>query len=137
MYDMEKEKQEAIEAGRRALQSLMNAQRELASARNWGIFDMFGGGLISSLAKRSKMENAQSYMEQAKYDLRNFSRELRDVDMACNLNIETNDFLSFADWFFDGFAVDFMVQSRINRAAGQVDEAIRRVKSIVDQLERY
>ena len=42
-------------------------------------------------------------MEQAKYDLRNFSRELNDVNMVCNLNIDTGDFLSFADYFFDGF----------------------------------
>ena len=32
-----------------------------------------------------------------------FSRELNDVNMACYLDIETGDFLSFADWFFDGF----------------------------------
>ena len=31
-------------------------------------------------------------MEQAKYDLRNFSRELNDVNMVCNLNIDTEIF---------------------------------------------
>lgn len=38
-------------------------------------------------------------MEQAKYDLRNFSRELNDVNIACDLNINIGDFLSFADYF--------------------------------------
>ena len=56
------------------------------------------------------MDQAKRNMEQAKYDLRNFSRELNDVNMVCNLNIDTGDFLSFADYFFDGFVVDWVVQ---------------------------
>ncbi len=70
------------------------------------------------------------------YDLRSFSRELNDVNMACNLNINTGDFLSFADYFFDGFVVDWVVQDRINNAKRQVEEAIRRTESIVSQLQR-
>ena len=76
-------------------------------------------------------------MEQARYDLRNFSRELNDVNMACHLDIETGDFLSFAEWFFDGFVVDWMVKDRINQASRQVAEAIRRVERILRQLQSY
>ena len=82
------------------------------------------------------MDQAKRNMEQAKYDLRSFSRELNDVNMACNLNINTGDFLSFADYFFDGFVVDWVVQDRINNAKRQVEEAIRRTESIVSQLQR-
>ena len=109
-YDIEKEKREAIEAGQRALSSLRTAKENLNSAKNWGLVDMFGGGFFSTMLKHSKMDQARQNMEQAKYDLRNFSRELNDVNMACNLNINTGDFLSFADYFFDGFVVDWMVQ---------------------------
>ena len=56
--------------------------------------------------------------------------------MACNLNINTGDFLSFADYFFDGFIVDWMVQDRINRAKDQVEDAIRRTEYIVNQLQQ-
>ena len=55
--------------------------------------------------------------------------------MACNLNINTGDFLSFADYFFDGFVVDWMVQDRINNARHQVEEAIRRTEYIINQLQ--
>ena len=34
-YDIEKEKREAIEAGRRALNSLRTAKENLNSAKNW------------------------------------------------------------------------------------------------------
>ena len=96
---------------------------------------MFAGGLISSLAKHSKMNQARQHMEQAKWDLRNFSEELKDVNMISHLDIETDDFLSFADWFFDGFFVDWMVQDRINTARDQVEEAIQRLKVILRELE--
>ena len=89
------------------------------------------------MAKHSKMDRAKQNMEQARYDLRNFSRELNDVNMACHLDIETGDFLSFADWFFDGFVVDWLVQDRINQASRQVAEAIRRVERILRQLQSY
>lgn len=93
-YDIEKEKREAIEAGQRALSSLRTAKENLNSAKNWGLVDMFGGGFFSTMLKHSKMDQARQNMEQAKYDLRNFSRELNDVNAACNLNINTGDFLS-------------------------------------------
>ena len=132
----EKERREAIEAGQRALNSLRAAQKELESARNWGMVDLFGGGFISSMLKQGKMNTAQNHMEQARYDLQNFSKELRDVERGVDLHINTADFLTFADWFFDGFAVDWMVQNRINRAREQVGEAIRRVERILSALEQ-
>ena len=80
------------------------------------------------------MDQAKQNMEQARYALKNFSKELNDVNMTCHLDIETGDFLSFADWFFDGFVVDWMVQDRINQASQQVAEAISKVEGILRQL---
>ena len=136
-YDFEKEKREAMEAGNRALHSLREAQTNLDSARNWGLWDMFGGGTITSLIKSSKMDRAKQNMEQVKYDLRSFSKELNDVSMVINLDIETGDFLSFADWFFDNFFVDWMVQDRINKARDQVRDAIWKVENVMRELGRY
>ena len=135
-YDFEKEKREAADAGNRALRSLKAAQENLNSAKNWGIWDMLGGGFLSTMAKHSKMDRAKENLAKARSDLKNFSRELQDVNMACHLDIETGDFLSFADWFFDGFVVDWMVQDRINQASRQVEEAIHRVEGVLNQLQR-
>ena len=135
-YNVEKEKREAIEAGQRALNNLHTARENLNSAKNWGLVDMFGGGFFTTMMKQSRMDQAKRNMDLAKLALRNFSKELNDVNMACNLNIDTGDFLSFADYFFDGFVVDWVVQDRINNAKRQVEEAIRRTESIVNQLQR-
>ena len=64
-----------------------------------------------------------------------FVISVENVNVACNLNINTGDFLSFADYFFDGFVVDWMVQDRINNARHQVEEAIRRTEYIINQLQ--
>ena len=135
-YDIEKEKREAIAAGQRALQSLRCAQNNLNDARGWGVLDMLGGGLLSDMVKYSKMNDAKQYMEQARYDLQNFGRELSDVTAACDLHIETRDFLVFADIFFDGLLADCLMQSRINDARRQVNEAIQRTGQILSQLQR-
>ena len=129
---IDRERQEAIDAGERALDSLYGIRKELESAGNWGLLDMFGGGMFTTFVKHSKMNDAQRYMERAKRDLAAFSRELADVSET--LNINSGDFLTFADYFFDGFVADMMVQSRIRDAQRQVDDAIYRVESILSRL---
>ena len=62
---MRREMKEAIDAGERALSSLGSAQEKLNSAGNWGIFDILGGGLFSTMIKRSKMDDAQRLIEEA------------------------------------------------------------------------
>ena len=134
-YDYIKECREALDAGNRALNSLKNAKACLDSARNWGIFDMIGGGLLSSLMKRSKISDAQGLMNRARQDLQVFSRELGDVHMSGQLNVEINDFIGFADLLWDNFLVDWMMQDRINNARMQLDEVIERVEQIVSRLQ--
>ena len=132
---MRKEMLEAIQAGERALNSLRMAQSQLNGARNWGIFDMFGGGLFSSAIKHSKINEASRYMENAKRDLLTFQRELKDVNIPLNLRMEVGSFLSFADFFFDGFLADYLVQSKISEAKEQVDDAICMVENILRDLK--
>lgn len=135
-YDREREIQEAIRAGERALDSLHDAERMLGSAGNWGLVDMFGGNTISGLMKHKKINDASRCLSDAKADLRAFSRELDDVRGLDDLNINVGDFLTFADFFFDGFVADFLVQSKIGDAKRQVKEAIRRVEDTLRKLRR-
>lgn len=134
---MNKEVREAINAGERALYSLREAQNNLQSAKNWGIFDMFGGGFLADVMKHSKMNNASTYMENAKYDLQVFQRELRDVYINLDMKVDVSGFLSFADFFFDGIVADYLVQSRIGEARRQVDSAIYQVENILADLRKY
>ena len=132
--DYRREVNEALYAGREALDCLNEAKRLLNSAGNWGILDILGGGFLTTMIKRSKMKDADAVMQQARSALRRFQKELMDVETIPDFHIETGDFLSFADYFFDGFLADMFVQSRINDAKRQVDNAIRKVAYIMNQL---
>jgi len=127
-----KEIDEAISAADDAIIHLERARGCLNSAGNWGLLDMFGGNVITGLFKHSKMANAEREINDARYALQRFSKELRDVSGFSSIHI--NDFLTFADFFFDGFLVDVFVQSKIADAKKQCDEAIRQVRSIRSQL---
>ena len=137
MYNRDAEIREAIYTGERALTSLRDAKSSLSGARGWGLFDLFGGGLISGLIKHAKIGDAQDCLDRAKEDLERFGRELSDVRDLQGLNIEIGDFLTFADFFFDGFLADVMVQSKIRRAQDEIDNAIRRVENLLGRLKAY
>ena len=134
MYNKDLEIREAINAGERALRSLQDAKSSLDSARGWGILDLLGGRGLSGLIKHVKIGDARSSLDQAKADLDCFGRELSDVRGIQGLDIEIGDFLTFADFFFDGFLADIMVQGKIRQAQDKIDFAIDRVQSILGRL---
>ncbi len=137
MYNRDVEIREAVMAGERALSSLRNAEKSLKSARGWGFYDILGGGTISGLVKHKKVGDARDSLYRAQADLEAFSRELADVRDIQSLRIEIGDFLTFADFFFDGFFADVMVQSKLNKAQDEISAAIRRVENLLGQLRRY
>lgn len=130
-YDAERERQEAVRAGERALESLRDAEHYLGGARLWGIVDLFGGSGLSGLVKHVRIGEASRCLERAKSDLRLFQKELRDVEAIQNLQIDIGGFLTFADFFFDGLIADWLVQSKIQNARKQVADAIAQVEWIL------
>lgn len=130
----QREVQEAVQAGEEALAGIQKAREKLGSAKNWGIFDMLGGGMISSMVKHSRMDDASEDMEEAKRKLAAFERELKDISISADLSVEMGSFLRFVDTFMDNLFVDFMVQSRIDDAIAGLDDVSDRVRRILAQL---
>ncbi len=133
--DYRREINEAMQAGQEALRCLSQARDCLNSAGNWGIVDMLGGGLITTYIKRSKMKDADLLVQQARSALKRFQKELTDVENIPEFRIETGDFLTFADYFFDGLVADWLVQSKINDARRQVENAMVKINYIMGQLK--
>lgn len=71
----------------------------------------------------------------ARAALKRFQKELMDVENIPDFRIETGDFLTFADYFFDGIVADWLVQSKINDARRQVENAIVKVNYVMGQLQ--
>ena len=135
MLNEQREIGEAIQAADQAIACLSAAQDCLRSAGNWGIADLLGGGMLSTFMKHSKMNRAEQELASARAALRRFAKELSDVDRALEINLRVDDFLSFADYFFDGAIADWLMQKRISDAKNQVAEAMSRVGQIRAQLQ--
>lgn len=130
----QREIREAIQAGEAALRSLERAKEKMGSAKNWGIFDMMGGGLFSSLFKHSKIDRASADIEEAKRQLAVFKRELEDVSISEDFSVGIGDGLRFIDTFPDNVFADVVVQSRINSAIERLDKVSGQVRGILTKL---
>lgn len=127
---------EAIEAGEMALKGLRLAIQALRKAKNWGIYDMVGGGLLATAVKHSKMDEAKSLIQDVQVWLRKFKRELSDVNIVTNedLTIQLSSFSTFADYFFDNLIFDWVVQDKINRSLEGCETICKQVLELVTQL---
>ncbi|WP_042224282.1 hypothetical protein [Oceanobacillus manasiensis] len=130
---------EAIRAGSYVAEDLESASASLDSAANWGAFDMFGGGAISGIAKHGHIDDATAAIHKAQTSMRRFQKELLDVQEELDVQIDISGMLKFADFFLDGFFVDFMVQNKINEARDQVsykqDEVERILRGLNKEVE--
>lgn len=132
---MAREIQEAWTAGKRVLTSLETASHSLEKAENWGKWDLWGGGgIVSTHLKHEHVDDAKSFIQNANHLLRNFRDELADLRRNIDISVDIGEVLKMADYWFDGFIADWVVQGRIQNSQDQVLEAIRQVRIVVDQL---
>ncbi|OME99722.1 hypothetical protein BK124_09120 [Paenibacillus amylolyticus] len=125
---------EAFREGEYLLYALERAEKALSSAGNWGVYDMMGGGVISTHIKRGRMDDAQVAIMDAGKRLRRFQKELEDVEMAVHADLHLGGLLSFADYFFDNLFVDWMVQDKIRKAERQVKDGLSAVRKTMHVL---
>ena len=129
-----RELNEAISAGSSALSTISRVLSSLDSAEDWGTWDLFGGGLISDLAKHSHLDTAQGSIEDLQSQLRRFKTELADVTIHTDMQVNVDGFLRFADYFFDGLFADWAVLDKISRSKEQVLSTQRQVDAVLGQL---
>ena len=130
----EKELSEAVQAGERSLQTVRQILSSLDSARNWGTWDLVGGGLVSDIAKHSHLDDAQALVERLQHQLRCFQAELADVRIQCNLQLNVEGFLRFADIFFDGLFSSWAVLDQISSSREQVLRTQGQIENVLRQL---
>ncbi len=96
---------------------------------------MFGGGIFSTIAKYSHLDDAQSKVEKLQDYLRRFKTELADVSISDNTNVQIDSFTQFADYFFDGLFVDWAVHDKITQSESQVKETEKMISKVVEKLK--
>ena len=131
-----REVREALSAGKRAETGLSQVLDSLDSARDWGVWDMVGGGLLSTAMKHERLDDAQDGLRQVQRALSDFRTELADVGNIQVPDVEIGSFATFADYFFDSIFVDWYVQSNIQDAQDGVSEVHCKVLSALHVLEQ-
>lgn len=126
---------QAIEAGKILIADLDRVIDSLDSAQNWGVWDMLGGGLVSSVIKHSRLDDAHKAVYQVQFTLSRFIRELADVQNQVDIQIEISEFERFADLWFDGLIFDWVVQSKISASLEQSKRAKSKITQAVKELE--
>lgn len=129
----QKEIEEAESVGRSLLGAINSAQDSLESAESWGIWDMFGGDMFSSIAKHNRLNEAEDSFIYISNLLQRFNKELGDVNLA-SLSFSPTT-IAF-DIFFDNIFTDFAVQDKINNALSDTSYLNQRVSEIVHKLSQ-
>lgn len=131
-----KEINEAINAGNIAMKALKQLTDTLESARSWGQWDMFGGGLLATAAKHSRIDDAKRQVNEVQRLIRIFNKELLDVNISTDIKINIGSFDTFADYFFDGLISDWIVQSKINDSLNNVNNVSRNLNKTLSTLTK-
>ena len=132
----QRETQEAISVGKSAANQILSIQRSLDSAEDWGVFDLLGGGFVSTMAKHSHLDDAQAQVEHLQQLLSRFRTELSDIQVNADLRIHIDGFLRFADYFFDDLFSDWAVLNRIDESRVQVTNTGEQVQSLLRHLNQ-
>lgn len=125
---------EALTAGHSVLHSMERAEETLRSARHLGTWDMLGGSIISTSIKHSRINEATNHVHEAQRKMRTFQKELREVEKHVQIPFDTEGMVQFADFFFDGLIVDWMVQGRINKSYDLVNKQLNKIRCIIQDL---
>lgn len=137
LKERNRELQEAVSAGIRAKEIACQVQGELDSAESWGAWDLLGGGgVITQMAKHNHLDSAQDLVYRLQNELRLFKTELSDVKIYTDLDLRIDEFLRFADWFFDGLIVDWVVQDKIEQAKDDIYRTTWKIQNFLNQLEQ-
>ena len=133
-----KEVREAIDAGERAHSIAEETLDGLKSAKNWGMVDLIGGGIMSDVIKYDKLKSVKDRTSALQMALRTFRTELADVSSQIEgpLQVEVGEFLHFADYFFDGIFTDWMVYDKIKVSQERAEQTYSQIQGILEQLRK-
>lgn len=91
--------------------------------------------MIATAAKHNRIDDARAAIHMAQSRLRRFETELKDLERDVHISIDISGMLTFADFFFDGLIMDWVVQGRISDAISQVSVKTKQIRRILSELE--
>ncbi len=131
--------EEAKSAGEEALNQLHYAFDSLQTASSYSTWDTFlGGGLIATHLKHEKLNESESKIHNAQLAIQRFKNELLDIEEldAKNIEVSTDGFVKFADYFFDDIFSAWSIHSKISTSKEQITRVIGDVRNTLNKLKK-
>ncbi len=131
------ETKEALRAADNVLCTLESAMRHLESAENWATFDVWSrGGILSHMAKYDHIDEAQSICNKLGYELKDLSKELKDVNFTENMGfLGIDSSTRTIDFWFDNIFTDLNVRSRIREDSERLGSLQSKIYDIISKLK--
>lgn len=130
--DVLRELNHALELSSEARECLYNALNAISSARNWGIWDLFGGGFLSGFFKHHHLDEVRYQIERANPLL----RELEAYAAPSGLGVNIPEFAVLADLLLDGLIADLYMQHKIRVIREDLEAAIEQLDIIDAHLNK-
>ena len=124
----------AVSTGEHAKHLLKQIQYDLDSARDYGTWDILGGGMIVTMAKHDRLDSAQSSILAVQRTLSEFRTQLADIRDWQVPSVEIGEFAAFADYFLDGLISDLYIQSRIKEAQEEISGIAMNLTAVLRTL---
>ncbi len=133
LYELE----EAICAANRVTSTAYSALGQLESAESWATFDAWTrGGIISHIAKYDHIDNAQKDFNLLNSELKNFQKELLDINIDSTYDsIEIDSSTRAVDFWFDNIFTDLRVRDKIKENMGTLTQLNTKINKAVSKLE--
>ncbi len=133
LYELE----EAISAANRVTSTAYSALSQLESAESWATFDAWTrGGIISHIAKYDHIDNAQKDFNLLNSELKNFQKELLDINIDSTYDsIEIDSSTRAVDFWFDNIFTDLSVRDKIQENIGTLTQLNTNINKAVSKLE--
>lgn len=133
--DRKKELLEAKTAALSLIRKLDEAISQLRGALSWGVYDIIGGGMLSSMIKRNKIKEANEAIRDIRYLISSLNKELQDVDLYLPDELRDSFSDNLMDTFFDNIFTDFRVQGEVKHALNKLIEFRASVSAILSKIE--
>lgn len=130
---------EALHAGNDAEVALERALASLSSAKGYSTWDtFFGGGLIATAVKHSKLNESEDAIHDAQLSLQRFHTELLDLQEieTSALSVERDSFITFADYVFDDIFSAWSIHSKIHQSIDRIEDTLSELTNICSQLRK-
>ena len=126
----------AIEITNELIPLVREAESKFKGARNWGVIDILGGGLITDLIKHSKLNSAGNLMNRINYKLGELRGVLGGIQAGGDYSMHVGGLVTFADIFFDGALSDIWMESKILSSLSEVKKLRHKIEQLRSDLLR-